>query len=76
MDKETLDFVFTKLDDRIDSFKNDLERLSNLKDEEPDLNTQAIEDVAFVIDLSMNNLLQFKKELLEHLKREGVEYDG
>ena len=76
MDKETLDFVFTKLDDRIDSFRNDLVKLSNLKDEEPDLNAQAIEDVAFVIDLSMNNLLQFKKELLEYLKKEGVEYDG
>ena len=64
MDKETLDFVFTVLDNRIDTFKNDLEKLSKLQEEENDLNPVAIDDIRFVIDLSMNNLLQFRKELI------------
>ena len=75
MDKETLDFVFRKLDCRVNRFQKDLLKLSELKDD-TDLNQQAIEDIAFVMDLSMNALIQFKKELLAELEDSGVEYDG
>lgn len=62
MDKETLDYVFNMLDNRINTFQRDLKKLKDLENDS-DLNPMAINDIAFVIDLSMNALLQFKKEL-------------
>ena len=62
MDKETLDYIFGMLDNRIATFQRDLKKLKDLENDS-DLNPMAINDIAFVIDLSMNALLQFKKEL-------------
>ena len=62
------DYVFEKLDERIGMFERDLERLDNLK-EDSELNPTAIGDIAFVIEISMNALKQFRKELKEDLKQ-------
>ena len=62
------DYVFEKLDERIGMFERDLERLDNLK-EDSELNPTAIGDIAFVIEISMNALKQFRKELEEDLKQ-------
>ena len=68
MDKETLDFVFTVLDNRINTFNEDLENLEKLKKEENDLNPVVIDDVGNIIEASMNILNTFKKELLEEVQ--------
>lgn len=68
MDKETLDFVFTVLDNRINTFNEDLENLEKLKKEENDLNPVVIDDVGNIIEVSMNVLNTFKKELLEEVQ--------
>ena len=61
-------YVFKKLDERIEMFERDLERLDNLK-EDSELNPTAIGDIAFVIEISMNALKQFRKELQEDLEK-------
>lgn len=68
MDKETLDFVFTVLDNRINTFNEDLENLEKLKKEENDLHPVVIDDVGNIIEVSMNVLNTFKKELLEEVQ--------
>ena len=74
MDKETLDFVFTVLDNRINTFNEDLENLEKLKKEENDLNPVVIDDVGNLIEASMNILNTFKKELLEEVQNKFGSY--
>ena len=75
MDKETLDFVFTVLDNRINTFNEDLENLEKLKKEENDLNPVVIDDVGTLIEASMNILNTFKKELLEEVQNKFGSYE-
>ena len=75
MDKETLDFVFTVLDNRINTFNEDLENLEKLKKEENDLNPVVIDDVGNIIEVSMNVLNTFKKELLEEVQNKFGSYE-
>lgn len=75
MDKETLDFVFTVLDNRINTFNEDLENLEKLKKEENDLNPVVIDDVGNIIEASMNVLNTFKKELLEEVQNKFGSYE-
>lgn len=50
-----------KLDNRIQKLEESLKALREMEDD--DLNPQAVEDVATVIAMSLNALLEFKKEL-------------
>lgn len=50
-----------KLDDRIQKLKEDLKKLTEM--DKSDLNPQAVEDVATVIGMSLNALMDFRKEL-------------
>ncbi len=50
-----------KLDNRIQKLEEDLKALKEM--ETDDLNPQAIEDVTIVIGMSLNALLEFRKEL-------------
>ena len=50
-----------KLDNRITKLQEDLQKLSKM--DTSDLNPKAVEDVATVIGMSLNALLEFRKEL-------------
>ena len=50
-----------KLDNRIQKLKEDLKKLTEM--DKSDLNPQAVEDVATVIGMSLNALMEFRKEL-------------
>ena len=50
-----------KLDNRIQKLEENLKSLKEM--DTNDLNTQAVEDVAIIIGMSLNALLEFKKEL-------------
>ena len=50
-----------KLDNRISKLEESLKALKEM--ETDDLNPQAVEDVATVIGMSLNALLEFRKEL-------------
>lgn len=51
-----------KLDNRIQKLQEDLQKLTEM--DKIDLNPQAVEDVATVIGISLNALLEFKKEMM------------
>lgn len=53
----------SKLDIRIEKLQDDLNKLSEMNTK--DLNPQAVEDVTTVISISLNALLEFRKELEE-----------
>lgn len=50
-----------KLDNRIQKLEESLKALREMEDD--DLNPQAVEDVATVIGISLNALMEFRKEL-------------
>lgn len=50
-----------KLENRIQKLQEDLHKLTEM--DKSDLNPQAIEDVATVISISLNALMEFQKEL-------------
>lgn len=52
-----------KLENRIQKLQEDLQKLIEM--DTTDLNTQAVQDVATVISISLNALIEFKKELGE-----------
>ena len=52
-----------KLENRIQKLQEDLQKLTEM--DKSDLNPQAIEDVATVISISLNALMEFQKELME-----------
>lgn len=49
-----------KLNNRIQKLQEDLEKLREM--DKTDLNPQSVEDIATVIGISLNALLEFKKE--------------
>jgi hypothetical protein len=60
-ENEQLKQIPIKLDNRIEKLQEDLQKLSEM--DTADLNQQAVEDVATVIGMSLNALMEFRKEL-------------
>ena len=60
-ENEQLKEIPIKLDNRIEKLQEDLQKLSEI--DTTDLNQQAVEDVATVIVMSLNALMEFRKEL-------------
>jgi len=62
-ENENLKQIPSRLDIRIEKLQDDLNKLSEMNTN--DLNPQAVEDVSTVISISLNALLEFRKELEE-----------
>ena len=62
-ENENLKQIPSKLDIRIEKLQDDLNKLSEMNTN--DLNPKAVEDVSTVLSISLNALLEFRKELQE-----------